>query len=188
MFGSVCTCHTWHKRLCTKKKRSMAGETAICRTTAKKRKQDAAINFRIKNPLVSHDKIIEKFALDITVSAFRKACSRAKPKDSLNPTSAKAQPASEPTAPTPSKYPKGGLHDQAMAEASLQLVRNWKKHGVASATRTVRLPSSSSSWTSTPTGRAVTVTAVLCVEKQRNLQARQRGCALVCFRLRRVII
>ena len=107
----------------------MAGETAICRTTAKKRKQDAAINFRIKNPLVSHDKIIEKFALDITVSAFRKACSRAKPKDSLNPTLAKAPPASEPTAPTPSKYPKGGLHDQAMAEASLQLVRNWKKHG-----------------------------------------------------------
>jgi hypothetical protein len=129
VFGSVCTCHTWHKRLCTKKKRSMAGETAICRTTAKKRKQDAAINFRIKNPLVSHDKIIEKFALDITVSAFRKACSRAKPKDSLNPTSAKAPPASEPTPPTPSKYPKRGLHDQVMAEASLQLVRNWKKHG-----------------------------------------------------------
>ena len=107
----------------------MAGETAIRRTTTKKRKQDAAINFHLKNPLLLHDKIIEKFALDITVSAFRKACSRAKPKDYLNPTPAKAPPASEPTAPTPSKSPKGGLHDQVMAEVSLQMVSNLKKYG-----------------------------------------------------------
>ena len=112
----------------------MAGETAIRRTTAKKRKQDMAIDFRLRNSLVSHEKIIEKFALDITVSAFRKACSRAKPKDSLNPTPAKAPPASEPTAPTPSKYPKGGLHDQVMAEVSLQLVSNWKKYGTKTST------------------------------------------------------
>ena len=102
---------------------------AIRKTFSKKRKQDTAINYRLKNPLIPHDKIVEKFALKMTVAAFRKACSRAKPKESLDSTPAKAPPTSEPTAPTPHKYPKGELHDQVMAEASLQLANNWKKYG-----------------------------------------------------------
>ena len=102
---------------------------AIRRTTAKKRKQDNAIDYRLKNPFIPCEVIIEKFSLELTPAAFRKACSRAKLKGSLDPTPAKAPPTSEPTAPTPRKYPKGELHDKVMAEASLQLANNWKKYG-----------------------------------------------------------
>ena len=69
--------------------------------------------------LILNDTIVEKIGLDMSVPAFRKACSRAKKDDSLDPTPAKAPPTSEPAAPTPSKYPKGGFHDQVMAAASL---------------------------------------------------------------------
>lgn len=92
---------------------------AIRKTTNKKRKQDLAINYRLKNPHIKHDTIVEKIGLDMSVPAFRKACSRAKKDDSLDPTPAKAPPTSEPAAPTSSKYPKGEFHDQVMAAASL---------------------------------------------------------------------
>ena len=102
---------------------------AIRTTTTKKRKQDLAISYRLKNSHIQYDTIVEKFALDMSVGAFRKSCLRAKPKDSLYPTPAKAPPTSEPTAPTPSKYPKGESHNQVMAAASLQLANNWKQNG-----------------------------------------------------------
>ena len=105
------------------------GKWQYAKPSPKKRNLDNAIDYRLKNHLIPHEKIVEKFALEMTVSAFRKACSRAKPKESLGPTPAKAPPTSEPTAPTPHKYPRGELHDQIMAEASLQLANNWKKYG-----------------------------------------------------------
>jgi hypothetical protein len=109
---------------------------AIRRTTAEKRKQHTAINYRLNNPLIPYDKIVEKFALDMSVGALcipqvLLKSQAGKRYITLNstPTPAKALPASEPPAPTPRKYPKGELHDQIMAEASMQLANNWKKYG-----------------------------------------------------------
>ena len=64
-------------------------------------------NLSFQNVLVSYDQITEKFSLELTATAFRKARSRAKLKASLAPTSAKAPPTSEPTAPTQHNHPKG---------------------------------------------------------------------------------
>ena len=125
--NSMCSdlyAHVTHgtKGFAQRKRGVWLGKWQYAKPSPKKSNLDNAIDYRLKNHLIPHEKIVEKFALEMTVSAFRKACSRAKPKESLGPTPAKAPPTSEPTAPTPHKYPRGELHERSDYGRSIVVV------------------------------------------------------------------